>query len=96
MKTLFWTILVTLMSLGAGTAFAKPVAIKCKAGAKQVILTNQSGGKAWPRGAKVRWKTSHGERGKLVLRSVVKPGQSIKIGLNKPKPKSCSAKVQFP
>ena len=89
------------MMLSVGVSIAKKpkspdTPSACRPGKAQIVLLNTSKTVAWAKGTKISWKTSHGEAGRMTLSSPVNPKRSLKIGINKPSPESCKARIRLP
>jgi hypothetical protein len=90
------------MTLSVGIGMAKPpktlskAPSACDPGKSHIVLVNKSTSVVWAAGTMVSWKTSHGEVGKMKLSSAVLPGKSLKVGITKPSPKACKAKIRLP
>ena len=75
---------------------APPTPTACDPGKKQIVIVNKSTSVVWAPGTKVKWKTSHGEQGVALVSSTIKPGKALTVGITKPAPKKCKAKVRLP
>ena len=99
MRILGLVLLSIMLSVGVSIA-KKPKSpdapSACRPGKAQIVLMNTSKKVVWAKGTQIFWKTSQGEAGRMTLSSPVNPKRSLKVGINKPNPESCKARVRLP
>ncbi|MBV70706.1 MAG: hypothetical protein CMH52_05085 [Myxococcales bacterium] len=67
----------------------------CVPAKKHIVLKNDTKA-ALKKGTRIKWSTAHGETGTLKVRTLLKKGKSLKVGISQPMPKTCQATYRLP